>query len=91
MDLIVEHGAGEVAKEARVCQVKELLQGDVLVPGRDSFGGVLREGQGRCTGGSRGLKGKDLQGKSPSGRCPVPWDPEEAGVMELVSKGNCAE
>ena len=45
MDVIVGRG-GEVAKEARVCQVKELLQGDVLVPGRDPFGGVLREGRG---------------------------------------------
>ena len=32
-----------------------------------------------------------MQGKSPSGGCPVSWDPEEAGVMELVSGENCAE
>lgn len=69
--------------------MKELSQGDILVPGRDACSGVVREGQRQWTGGSRGLDRKDLQGKkSPSGRCPLSWDPEEADVMELVSRRN---
>lgn len=78
-------------KPFRVCQVKKLLQGDILVPGRATFSGVVREGQRRWTGGSRGLDRNDLQGKNSSGGCPVSWDPEEASVMELVSRENCAE